>query len=72
MATARELLSALRRSSRFAREIALVLILKAVVLTLLFQALSHGPRPSRPLAQQRAAQRLLGVSPLPAEETHGH
>jgi hypothetical protein len=68
---ARELLSALRRSSRFAREIALILILKAVVLGLLFQMFSRGPKPSRPLAQQRAAQQLLGLAPMPAEQSHG-
>jgi hypothetical protein len=65
------MLSALRRSSRFAREIAWVLVLKGVALGLLFQAFSHGPKPSRPLAQQRAAEQLLGVASTRTEETHG-
>jgi hypothetical protein len=49
----------------------LILILKAVVLGLLFQMFSRGPKPSRPLAQQRAAQQLLGLAPMPAEQSHG-
>ena len=66
----RALRSVLGRSSPFAREIALVLVVKTVVLVLLLRALSPGPVPSRPVAQQRAAQQLLGGPPR--EQAHGH
>jgi hypothetical protein len=69
---ARALRSALGRSSPFAREIALVLLVKTLLLVLLLRALSHGPAPSRPVAQQRAAQQLLGVAAVsPQERAHG-
>jgi len=58
----RGLLAALRRSSPLAREIAVVLLVKTVLLGLLLHALSSGPKPGRALAQQRTAQQLLGPS----------
>lgn len=55
---ARALRAALRRTSPFAREIALVLVIKTVLLALLLRAFMPQPAPSRPLAQQ-----LLGLAP---------
>jgi hypothetical protein len=57
----RRLLAALRRSSPLAREITLILLVKTALLYLLFQALSHGPKPGRSVAQERTAQQLLGA-----------
>ncbi|MDO8778230.1 MAG: hypothetical protein Q7K57_57830 [Burkholderiaceae bacterium] len=57
----RGLLAALRRSSPLAREIAVVLLVKMVLLSLLLHALSSGPKPGRARAQERTAQQLLGL-----------
>jgi hypothetical protein len=58
----RAVLAALRRGSPLAREIAVILLVKTVLLGLLFHALSSGPKPSAALAQERTAQQLLGLS----------
>jgi hypothetical protein len=57
----RGLLAALRRSSPLAREIAAILLVKTVLLSLLLHALSSGPKPGRALAQERTGQQLLGL-----------
>ncbi len=67
----RGLLAALRRSSPLAREIAGVLLVKTVLLSLLFHGLSRGPAPDRPAALDRTAQQLLGLPVGPGENTDG-
>jgi hypothetical protein len=55
-------LAALRRSSPFAREITVILLVKAVLLSLLLHVLSDGAKPGRLAVQERTAQQLLGLS----------
>jgi hypothetical protein len=68
----RKALAALRHRPRLAREIALALLVKAVLLTVLFHALARGPAPHGAAAQERAAQHLLGAPAHPREDADEH
>lgn len=60
----------MRRSSLYAREIALILIIKVVLLTCMMHSLARPPALGSVEKQNRAAQHLLGVQPPPSENTY--
>ena len=66
----RGLVEALRRSPLLAREIALVLIVKTVLLALLFNGLSAGPAPRR-VDAGLTEQHLLGRQVNTTEDADG-
>ena len=58
----RRLAAAARRSSRYAREIVVLLLVKTLLLSLLLNGLSAGPAPRR-VDASRAEVHLLGPQP---------